>query len=101
MKKIKETGKAIICDDVNDYINSEMKLLTIVGVITGVFLGKVLSALVIRTCEVDTIMFDDEVAYVSYIYGVLLTLIFSGVINRIVKKDLQKIKMVESLKLVE
>ena len=87
--------------DVNNYINREMKLLTIIGVIVGIFLGKVLSALVIRTCEVDTIMFDNEVAYVSYIYGVLLTLIFSSVINRIVKKDLQEIKMVESLKLVE
>ena len=26
MKKIKETGKAIICDDVNDYINKVISL---------------------------------------------------------------------------
>lgn len=86
---------------VNNYINREMKLLTLLGVLLGIFFGKVLTSLVIRTCEVDTIMFDTTPAYVSYIYGVLLTLIFSSVINRIVKKDLKDIKMVESLKLVE
>jgi putative ABC transport system permease protein len=87
--------------EANNYINRESKILTLIGVITGVFFGNLLGGLVIKTCEVDTIMFDNEVVYVAYIYGVVLTLIFSSVINRIVKKDLQKIKMVESLKLME
>ena len=87
--------------EVNNYINREVKLLTFIGIIIGAFFGKILTTLVINTCEVDTIMFDRDPSYVSYIYGILLTIIFSAVINRIVKKDIHKINMVESLKSIE
>ena len=78
-----------------------MKVLTIIGIIFGILIGNLLSKVVIQTCEVDTIMFDNSVSYVAYIYAVFLTLIFSSVINRIVKKDLHDISMVESLKSIE
>ena len=87
--------------EVNNYINREMKVLTIIGIIFGILIGNLLSKVVIQTCEVDTIMFDNSVSYVAYIYAVFLTLIFSSVINRIVKKDLHDISMVESLKSIE
>ena len=87
--------------EVNNYINREMKALTIIGIIVGVIFGNLLSKVVIQTCEVDTIMFDDSASYVAYIYAIILTLIFSSVINKIVKKDLHDISMVESLKSIE
>ena len=87
--------------EVNNYINREMKVLTIIGIIFGILIGNLLSKVVIQTCEVDTIMFDNSVSYVAYIYAIVLTLIFSSVINRIVKKDLHDISMVESLKSIE
>ena len=78
-----------------------MKVLTFIGIIVGVIFGNLLSKVVIQTCEVDTIMFDNSVSYVAYIYAILLTIIFSSVINKIVKKDLHDISMVESLKSIE
>ena len=87
--------------EVNNYINREVKILTFVGIIIGVFAGNFLTKLVIDTCEVDAIMFSKDISIVSYIYGVLLTIIFSAVINKIIKKDIKSISMVESLKSVE
>ena len=84
--------------EVNKFINSEINILTVIGIIVGCFIGAVLTELVITTCELDTIMFDHSLDILSYIYAIILTIIFSKVIDFIIKKDLRKIKMIESLK---
>ena len=86
---------------INKYVNNEINTLTIIGIIFGIILGYFLTNEVISACEIDIIMFYHGISYVSYIYGVVLTLIFSKVINNFVKKDLKKISMTESFEVIE
>lgn len=87
--------------EVNSYINNEMFTLIAIGIFIGLFSGYVLAQLVINTCEVDTVMFKRGMDITSYIYAVILTVIFALVIDLIVKKDLKEVNMVEALKSIE
>ena len=67
----------------------------------GVVLGIVLHRFVILTCEIDMIMFGRAISPSSYVYSVLLTCLFSLVVNGGMFFKLRKIDMVESLKSAE
>ena len=56
---------------------------------------------IIRTVEVEIAMFVRNVNILSYVYAVLITLFFTSLINFVMRKVLDKIDMVESLKSVE
>lgn len=83
------------------YVNRENVLLTILGAAAGALMGAALHQFVIQTAETDTMMFGRTVMLHSYIYSVLLTFVFSAVVNGLEFFRLRKIDMVESLKSVE
>ena len=87
--------------EVFDYIGRETTILTCISIIFGVFLGKILTTFIIKTCELDIMMFNPEISIVSYIYGIVLTILFTIVVNITTYFALKKIEMVESLKSVE
>lgn len=87
--------------EVSAYVNRENVLLTVIGTGVGVFLGILLHRFVIKTAEIDMLMFGRTIAPVSYIYSVLLTFVFSAIVNGAMFFKLRKIDMVESLKSVE
>ena len=87
--------------EVNKFINREMIGLTIIGILSGLIGGLLLTEIVVTTCELDNIMFYHGISYVSLIYATVLTIIFSLVINLLVRKDIKKINLVESLKTLE
>ena len=72
-----------------------------IGAFLGIGLGCVLHQFVIVTAEIDSMMFGRVISLKSYIYSILLTLLFSGIINGSMHFKLKKIDMVESLKSVE
>lgn len=86
---------------VNRYINREVNILTIIGIIVGIIGGKFLTSLVINTCEIDSIMLSRNISLMAYIYGIILTIVFTFIINKAIKRDIKKIDMVESLKYIE
>ena len=69
--------------------------------VLGVGIGFVLHKFIIRTCEVDMIMFGQSIRLDSYLYSILLTVLFSVLVNLFMFFKLRKIDMVESLKSVE
>ncbi len=87
--------------EVANYVYRENLLLTVFGIAIGCFLGKYLHYFTVITIEADTAMFGREIAPISYLFGVLLTLAFSGFVNWLMYFKLKKIDMVESLKSVE
>lgn len=87
--------------EVSAYVNRENVLLTVIGTGVGVFLGILLHRFVIKTAEIDMLMFGRTIAPKSYIYSVLLTFVFSALVNGAMFFKLRKIDMVESLKSVE
>jgi putative ABC transport system permease protein len=83
------------------YVYRENILLTIIGTVTGIFLGIILHRYVILTAEIDLIMFGREIHLMSFLYSILLTFGFSVFVNFVMFYKLKKIDMVESLKSVE
>lgn len=87
--------------EVYDYVFRENHILGLIGAMVGLVLGKILHMFIIRTVEVEIAMFVRNVNILSYVYAVLITLFFTSLINFVMRKVLDKIDMVESLKSVE
>ncbi len=83
------------------YVYRENVLLTLIGIAAGIFMGNVLHRFIINTVEVDMIMFGRTIHFISYLYGIGLTLLFAVFVNVTMFYKLRRIDMVESLKSVE
>ena len=87
--------------EVASYVYRENILLTIIGVLFGIFVGIVLHRYVIMSIEVDMLMFGRSIAWQSYIYGSLITLGFSAIVNLVMYSGIKKIDMLKSLQSLE
>lgn len=87
--------------EVYDYVFRENILLSFIGSILGLGLGKYIHGYLIRTVEVDMAMFIRNVHFTSYLYALILTVVFTFLIDLFMRKVLRKIDMVESLKSIE
>lgn len=87
--------------EVAAYVYRENVLLTIFGICAGILMGVALHRYLIRTVELDMMMFGQTIQPLSYLYSILLTIVFSVVVNFFVFFKLRKIDMIESLKSVE
>ena len=87
--------------EVNAYVNRESVALTLAGILFGVFAGIALHRFIILTVEVDAVMFGRQIEPLSFVYAVLLTLLFSTIVNLVMQRALKKISMVESMKAPE
>ncbi len=83
------------------YVYRENIVLTVLGSLFGMLLGKILHQFVIVTVEIDNVMFRRNIDVSSFLYGFLLTVAFSCLVNGAMYFKLKKIDMVESLKSVE
>lgn len=87
--------------EVAAYVYRENVLLTVIGMLAGSVLGRLLLQFVVVTVEVDDIMFGRVIHGPSYLYSILFTIGFSMFVNWVMYFKLKKIDMVESLKSVE
>lgn len=87
--------------EVYEYIGRETIILTILGMLVGLIGGYYLTMYILKTCEIDMLMFDPEIRVLSYILGVVITVFFAIIVNVITYFSLKKIDMIESLKSVE
>ena len=87
--------------EVFTYVTKETRILTAIGITLGLFGGYFLTMFVIKTCELDAMMFTQQIGVMSYVYGMVITTIFAEIINIAVYFNLKKINMIESLKSVE
>ena len=67
----------------------------------GLLFGSGLEHFVIRTAEVDLVMFAPDIPWYCFVLAGLLTMAFTLAVNAILHFQLKKIDMVESLKSVE
>ena len=84
-----------------EYIYRENIILTILGAITGLVLGTILTRFVIVTVEVNNVMFGREIYFTTFLYATLFTFLFSALVNVFMYFKMKKIDMVESLKSIE
>ncbi|WP_347460567.1 hypothetical protein [Clostridium sp. DMHC 10] len=76
-------------------------ILTAIGSIVGIFFGIFLQNFVIVTAETDVMMFLRTISPIYFVYSILLTMLFSIIVNLAMYNRFDKIDMVESLKSAE
>ena len=83
------------------YVYRENLLLTAIGAFLGLFAGNWLHMWLIDTISMDYMIFGRGLHMKSYVYAVILTVVFSLSVNFFSFFSIRKINMVESLKSVE
>ncbi|WP_102401392.1 FtsX-like permease family protein [Haloimpatiens massiliensis] len=88
-------------NELANYIYRENIILTIIGSLTGIFMGIFLHRFIIVTAETNIIMFLRKISPIYFLYSILLTMVFSIVVNLAMYKRFDKIDMIDSLKSAE
>jgi putative ABC transport system permease protein len=83
------------------YVLRENRLLSLLGALLGLVLGKGLHTVVIRAIVVDNMSIDARIAPMSYLVSFAATIVFTLLTNALMRPRLEKINMAESLKSVE
>ena len=83
------------------FIYIENIILTFLGILVGLGLGVLLTGFIIRTVEVDNVMFGRDIYFTTYLYAAGLTMLFSLIVNVLMTFKIKSVNMVESLKSVE
>lgn len=83
------------------YIYRENIILTIIGSFAGIFMGILLNKLITSTAETNIMKFLAKISPINFLYSVLLTILFSVIVNLAMYKRFDKIDMIESLKSAE
>lgn len=83
------------------YVFRENMVLTAIGAAVGLILGYFLHGFIMGRINVDMVSFDVHIRPVSYVYSILLTLIFNFLVNRVMSVKIEGINMAESLKSVD
>lgn len=87
--------------EVSSYVFRENNILSVMGAVIGLGLGVALCQFIIQTAEIDEVMFGRNIHPLSFLWAFVITVAFSLIVNLIMRRDLRKISMVESLKSVE
>lgn len=87
--------------EVNLYIFKEILLLTLIGGLLGLPLGVLEHHFIMNVINMEMVMFGMNIAVLSFVYAFLITFVFTGIVLFFMRKPLQSINMVESLKSVE
>lgn len=87
--------------EVHLYVNKETLILTTIGILLGMPLGKGFGIWLMSILKMPSIYFADYLAPISYLYAAVIAIIFAFVVNKITDKSLDVIDPVEALKSIE
>jgi putative ABC transport system permease protein len=87
--------------EVNLYIFREGYILTIFGILLGMFGGILLHKEILDEAIVNQIMYYRQMTFISFLLSGLLTFIISYLVNKLLQNKMKNINMVEALKSIE
>lgn len=87
--------------EVHAYVHKEMLTLTIIGILLGLPLGRLIAGLLTSALRMPSLYFEVEVAPLSYCIAGFITLIFALIVQWSTNPALDRIDPVSSLKSVE
>lgn len=87
--------------EVHAYVHKEMFALTIIGVLVGLPLGRLVAGLLTNALRMPALYFEVEVSWLSYAIAGFATLIFALIVQWSTNPALDRINPVSSLKSVE
>lgn len=83
------------------YVFRENVVLTAIGGLVGLVLGKLLHLFVMYKIDIDLVSFESKILPISYVYSMILTFVFMFIVDIVMYIKLDRINMAESLKSVE
>ena len=84
--------------EVERYIFRETNILSFIGALAGLPLGIWLHSFVVKTVEVNAVMFGRTIKPMSYVYALAISVAFTLLVNEVMRRSIRRIDMVESLK---
>ena len=83
------------------YVTRENLLLVLIGYAAGIPLGFALHRFVMAQIEMDIVTYDVRIAWPSFFYALGFVLLFSFIVDVIMRGKIEQIDMTESLKSIE
>ena len=87
--------------EVQNYIYKENNILVAFGAFVGLPVGILLHGYIMREVELTNVMYGRSADFTTFIYSIGLTILFGLMVNFFMRRKLDNILMVESLKSVE
>ncbi len=87
--------------EVYSYIFKEVFILSLIGIVFGLPLGRLELMFVMSIIDMEMVMFPTIVKPFSYFASFCITLVFTVLVTLLMRKTLRNVQMVESLKSVE
>lgn len=87
--------------EVHQYVNKESLILTLIGILIGLPVGRILSGFLTSALNMPAMYFAVHVEPVSYVLSAGITFCFAILVNWMTNRTLNRINMVEALKSVE
>lgn len=84
--------------EVQRYLFRESDLLSLFGALVGLLIGVWLHAYVVRTVEIDQVMFGRSIYPLSFLYAILISCAFTLLVDLIMRRTVSRIDMVEAMK---
>ena len=84
--------------EVSRYIFRETDALSFIGSVAGLFAGIWLHSFVVRTVEVDQVMFGRSIYPLSFVFALAISLLFTFIVDLIMRKQIRSVDMVEAMK---
>ena len=85
--------------EVSRYIFRETDALSFIGSAAGLFAGIWLHSFVVRTVEVDQVMFGRSIYPLSFVFALAISLLFTFIVDLIMRKQIRSVDMVEAMEL--
>jgi putative ABC transport system permease protein len=82
-------------------VGRENYIITVLAIIVGIVVGVFLHKIVVGQAEVNVVMFGRVIEHMSFVYAIVMTLLFAIIVNVVMHFVIKRIDMVESLKSVD
>jgi putative ABC transport system permease protein len=83
------------------YVFRETLILTAIGALVGLGLGKLLHGFIMNQINVDMVSFKVQIFGKSYLISFIVTFVVTILVNLMLRKKIERINMAESLKSIE
>lgn len=87
--------------ETESYVLRENLILSVIAGVIGLPLGTLFHRIVMSMIQVDSFAFNVHITPISYVLAFICTVIFALIVDLFMKRQVNKIKMAESLKAVE
>lgn len=80
------------------YVFRENIVMCFMGIAVGTVLGIFLHSFVVRTAEVDAVMFGRSIGWLSYVLSALITVLFTLAVDAFMRRRITSVDMVSAMK---